>query len=461
MKLFSVILMVLSLSLIAAHAEGPGLIVTKSGKIFAASKTRTEGNKLYYVSSTSKKEVSITDASVEGVIPTIERGKEYSKEDATDALEVLNALRKMHPHLQRQLNALENDWKQVQNPSSSALGGDIEKLMATFKQRPKDARLYKNTSASLGMISYKDKSGRYDTEIKKALKDLRFIYLGFDLDALVARGAADPVTREDLKSLGEEVSNALKSDVDEREKALVEESLIKGRATAIRGYVAEIDAVFIKYNTVSVYHKAVERMRALKKELVVTDADSLIIENAANKMFSAIKEKYSMFDFSHNLFPIGPAEMRLLRQLKPFSSLGEISGVKEECYMLPARLPRKAMSFAKRGTVPFIMLFNRDQPKTREFNFVLQAEDADGGEVVHKSKMVAPVENSHGRAGATLYLDFPKLPEGAQAMKDDKGEFVRVYLAARTPSKPGANDGKWIPITKTCRIPVATPEEKE
>jgi hypothetical protein len=179
MKLFSVILMVLSLSLIAAHADGPGLIVTKSGKIFAASKTRTDGNKLYYVSSTSKKEVSIADASVEGVIPTIERGKEYSKQDATEALEVLNALRKMHPHLQRQLNALENDWKQVQNPSSSALGGDIEKLMATFKQRPKDARLYKNTSASLGMISYKDKSGRYDTEIKKALKDLRLIYLGF------------------------------------------------------------------------------------------------------------------------------------------------------------------------------------------------------------------------------------------------------------------------------------------
>jgi len=176
-------------------------------------------------------------------------------------------------------------------------------------------------------------------------------------------------------------------------------------------------------------------------------------------MFGIMKEQYKGYDFSFNKFPLGPQDQAVLKVMKPFSSIQPVKGVREECYMIPVRLPYKPMPVVNKTVVPFVLLFNREQSPTTEYSTVLVFKGTDGGELTQRSPIPAP-KLVHAREATRLTLDFSKAGAGGQGLEDTEGLHVLIRIEAKDKSQ-GGDAGEWKPISNACRIPVSPPEEKE
>ncbi len=440
-----------------AQTDGPGLIIAKSGAAISAESTRVEGANVHYVAAGSKSEKVVPVADIIGIIPYLERGVKYSDQKIGLVLELIKTVKSKHPELRRKLNVIESDWIVAGKPVDPGLAKEIDAVVQQFNQSTKGESAYKRATTALGMIRFKDKTGSQDAVVDKALADMKIAYLGFDLPALLARGDAEKFSKAELSAYRAEAIEAIKGKTTEKEKLALKEAFAKARETTIRGCIAEIEAFFDKYKAVSVYHKSVEDLRAIKEEICKEDSDFELVKKSDEKMFGIMKEQYKGYDFSFNKFPISPKDQAVLKVMKPFSSLQPVKGVKEECYMVPVRLPYKPMPVANKTVVPFIFLFNRAQSPASEYSTVLSFKDAGGSDVTQRSP-VPPPQLVHARMATRLALDFTKAGEAGQGLEDGEGLHVLLRLDIRDKSKAGS---EWMPISNACRIPVSPAEDKE
>jgi copper chaperone CopZ len=292
----------------AARAADPGLIVTQQGNAISADSTRVDGSKVHYVPSRSKSEKVIPLGEVAGIIPRLERGKKYDNQKIAMVLELIKTINGKHPSLRRQLNVIESEWVIASKPVDPGIAKEIEAVLQQFKQNPKAESSYKRATTALQMIRFKDKTGSHDAVVDKALVEMKVDYLGFDLPALLAKGDAEKVSKEELKAYRAEAIVALKGKTTEKEKLAVKAAFEKARGTAIRGCIAEVEAFFNKYKAVSVYHKSVEDLEAIKTEICKADSDFELVKASDDKMFGIMKEQYKGYDFSNNKFPLGPKD---------------------------------------------------------------------------------------------------------------------------------------------------------
>ncbi len=458
MKKLYLVLLAGVIGVVAAKADGPGLILTKKGTIHQADSTRVEGGTIYYVPIRSKAEQSMPKSSVEFTVPLLERGKKYTDQSIDDILALIKVVKTQYPNLRRQLNAAEGDWMVARKPVDPGIANEIDTIVQQFNQSPRDSRLYKKSATALRMVRFRDKTGSHDAKIDEVLVKMKKAYLGFDLQALLARGDAETVSKEELKAYRADAIEAIKGRTTKEEKLELKAAFGKARDTAIRGWISEIETFFNKYKAISVYHKAVEDLKVIKEELCKEDSDFLLVKESDEKMFKIMKEQYSGYDFSFSKFPLGPGEQKMLKSQKPFSSIQPVGGVTEEFYLIPGRLPYKPMAAAKTTIVPFVFLINRTQEKTREFSTVMRLKDGAGGDVSHRGPMATP-KLVNGRAVVRITFDYTKLPAGSLGIKDDKGSYVLLHLEGRTRAAGGA-ESKWIPLSNACRIPVSPPEEE-
>lgn len=402
------------------------LVVTRDGKGLKADNVRTEDGKVVFKDLDSGSEKSMPTNTVDGVIPFVQKGKDYDPEEVKANLELIKRLKTRHNGLTKYFGQLNSDWTLVQKAAS--LDKEIDSLKDAFFAGPKTSSSYKTTSTSMGLLKLKDVQGKYTELIDEALASIKKEFLKVAVGRLSSCAATNK-TIEGLKGVV-----ALTQDVtdfgDDRDKKKAADALNQARENVCAAVMKDASAVYAGKADIESYLKSRDMLRRLLEEVVATPDQRRNVEAALGRQIEDIAKAMPTYRFDGG-YPLNAEDQQVLGDT---SYLGrglkiKSTGLDPECIIYPLA-PQEVVQVGQPVTIPLRMVFNRAQPTNRMFSVVLMMNG-------QKDSFVHPVDQGKlqikdGRVDVSVKEDFSLRPKGfVPAVEADGTAMIYLFVTYR------------------------------
>jgi hypothetical protein len=449
--LVSVAVVLLTLGALC-ESRGAFLIVRKDGSIVWASTARREGDVVLYKERDSGEERKSPVAELDGIVPTVTRGKNYKPKLAQTFVDRLEGLKSKHPRHLRTINQLLQEWKGLQKPVVE-LDGKIAQLVREYEKGDRSAEDFNKVVLELGMLKYKDMRGTYTERLDGECERITGDYVSRGLKRLseAAAGPGVPVERfAELRFLCEHIGQIAEADTGRKAQDQLDACREKAfESNCLRG--AETFSASRK--TVNTFLEASRILHAVKDVIATTDSEEAAVESRINALLEQVAVAQPAYRFDFRGFPLTRDDARLYGQTKDYTSVLSFVSipVSDQCLIIPRETPKAAL-MGRRFTVPVRLIFNRAQPKDRCFGMVVRILGEH--EVTHShTQELKPFKLENGRADITFVADLSSVDDDFSPVADDEGRTnVFVYLALREPD--GEGEYRWPALSLACRWPL-------
>lgn len=428
----------------AACAWGKSYVVTAKGEGVWASRVRTATNVvIYYVAEGGNTEQTCNLSDLAGVVPTVERGRQYSEQEISDAIAAVDKLAQRFLPLRKQLIILNQQWMALRTPEVG-VEDKINKLAREFEASSKDSAIFRDVSLRMEMIRFKDVSGRYSNQVEVALTRIGSAY--FEAN----RGKVDQLLSGPETSIAhfleckKEVDTLKLGHLSAEQKQQLDKALQKCcDATVKAGIEAARQALFAA-KTVDSFLESAAALRELKQATAENANPKDVVEKAIYSLRAAAIQALPGYDCSVKGCPLSENDRKLLVDFKKFASSMPVRSLEtdEQAYMFPTKAPAQPEGDTFR--LPLRIVFNRTQPKDRVH--ILGGEIRAEGEDKPKTFLwrIPALEIRDGHAEVTLEAPAARLI----------GTEVSIFLAYKDNTVKAGEPDKWIALSLGCRIPV-------
>lgn len=445
------ILICLAFICLCAFARGESFIVTKAGKGFWAASARKENEKILYIDKESGEEKNLPVGDVEAIIPKAQKGMQYPVDQVKSRVSSLKVLEQKHEGLTRVLNQLLQEWEAYlkEDPDFEK---KVDDVAAAFNSSDKLTRAYKGATMDLGMLKYKDMSGKYTAKIDKLVEDVKkdYIVSGFArLEAMANTNKIDISDFVEVRDLAVSVSELC--DAAQKQKAGMFRE--KARLVALGVNTRKALAEFASSKTIDAYLSGRDRLHRTRGVIASEDSHRKVIDGMIAGLMRDAGRALPAYNFEVNGYPLSRNDREMLDKYRNFSSRvsWKSDDFQEQCLMIPLKQPEK-IALNRRFTLPFRLVFNRIQPKDRKYSISVYIPGVKDGVGSYSSSI--PLEGlqvTNGHAEVTFAHDFDQAKDGYVPGAADDGR-VHVYVTLECLMTPDGEMEKSVPISCACRF---------
>ncbi len=441
MRRFS--LLAVLLAFIATTASADRYIVTKQGDGIWATRANRDGSNIVYSDRNTGEERTIAEGELIAVIPTVRKGKDYTSEDVNKYIDRIQKAKRQHPRLKRSLNALLSDWKALLKPVED-LSGDIEALIKRFMEGERSVGDYKKTSMELGMLSYKDKRGRFNAQNERAQAEVKDACILAGRERLAALAASDPVAL-DAHAEMEILHKGLRKIAGETDLSDLEAMMEKARLSALHSSFAKCKrALTRKAATLDRYLVAIGTLRRLERDVARGDGEMNTLSKLKNELGRKMAGAFPDYKFNRQGFPFHAGDLTLRAKMRGAMPPIRFQSIEldEQCFLIPRR-HAGAISKSGGGPVTLRALFNQVWHRCR---YGLKVVVYGAGQTHEHVHVLPELKIQNGHADVDVVEDFGFLPD----------DFQPIGLAVGTPPAayyfmvlqvPGADEDDWQAIS--------------
>ncbi len=441
-----------------ATAQGATLVVLKDGAILWATHAKTEGDTVCAVVSEEKTE-KLPVANIAFLLPEAERGNSYPPQDIAANIKCAEQALVQFPKLAKQVVGILGAWKALQ-AGGEKLAKELEELLAKTATAADDINLYRDLSAKLQLLRYRDVEGRLWQRIDAALEKMRNSYLDANLprlQLLATEKNTSPEHFRSLKKLSDDICSTQPADTV-RAQAL--ELIEKSRSATIESRLSKADSVYTASRSVDAYLEARAIIAELQEEVAATPDQKSILDKRLQKLVDEVAKAKPDYTFAYNGFPLDRKDAAALSKNKTFGSFTDFSMIRtrEECLVFPLQAPAP-LRLDKRFSFPARIICNRMQPPGRKYVVTaLLPGERTAHEWIWECSSFTLVS---GKADVTLSGDLSGLPADFAFKNVDqkKGQAVFLWLAVMdSGATPGDSQigARWIGLSLGCRLPLQT-----
>lgn len=430
---------------IGAFAES--YIVTKDGKGFWTTSVRKEAENILYLDQVSGEEKSLTVASIDGIIPTVKKGVQYTQEQIQTKLDNVRNLQARHAGLLRDLNPLLQMWESMQK-GDPGLEKKIDDIAETFRSSDKLVKAYKSAVMDLGVIKFKDVQGKYGARIDGLVEGMKKDFIAAGLARLESSAGAVKIGVDDFIEM-KNLAGAL-SDAGQKEKAGV--LLEKARLLALGMNARDALGTFASVRTLDAYLVSHNILVRTRNEVASEDSYKKKLDGMIEALIKDAGKAQPAFNFELRGFPMTKDDSSILSGMQRFSSRVTFTSwdLDEQCYVFPLQRP-ELIRMNKHFSVPLRLVFNRAQPKDRVFGLTVLIQ---GQEKAHTHTVrLDNVQIKNGHAEVIFTDELDQAEKGFVPAPDRDGRYgIYVNLGYRTSADGDAE--QYRPISCACRFPM-------
>ena len=427
------------------------LVVTRTGQSFWVSSVKQSGDVVEYVHRDTRQRGAVPVADLHGVMPTVQRGKLYQPDEVQKYIERTEKLIKLHPSLLRQLNAILQEWKAIQNPPEG-LGDEISAVEEAFESSEKGPHDYQMAAYDLGMIKYKDLGGSFSARIETIEERIREEYIAASRERLAQMAATKDLSVDaflEMKAL----SAAVMEEIEDGDGKDIEDMLSATRKTVYLSTCRKSMQILGETRSVDGYLECVRILRLNKAEVAADAEENATIDRGMAKLLSGIKSISPQFRFDEKGYPLNQDDVRLMGEMaRTMSRITFVdSELDEQCLIIPEWRPGH-VSLRSSLEVPLRLILNRGQKPDEEFAVGIRLLGA------HEDRYarLGPVTFKDGHASVVLRTDFSELPGDFELIPNDNGEtLVYVYLARLKDKNAKEGEEEWVEMSRCCGWPIS------
>lgn len=428
----------------ATCAWGKSFIVTSKGEGIWAASVRTETNVvLYYVPEGGQAEQSVVMNEIAGVVPSVGKGRQYTEQEISDASSLIENLARKFFKLRKNLIVLNQQWQSLRTPETG-VEEKIGAIVKKFESSARDHAAFKDVSLQMDMIKFKDASGRYSNQVESALVQIGSAYFAANR-AAIDKLLADPDTSVQHFLACKKEVDALKAGyLSDAQKLQLDTALQKCCDATIKAGVEAAKNSLLAGKTVDAYLESAGALRALMLATAEYAQPKDAVERATYTLRAVAARVCPGVDFAVKGCPLTEDDRRVLVEAKKFASVMPIRSLEmdEQAYMFPARTPGLPEGDTYRQ--PFRIVFNRTQPKNREYMIGGEIKADGGGKPKAFLWRVPALDIRDGHAEVMLEAPASRL----------SGEDVNFFLVYRADTAKEGEPAKWIALSLGCQIPV-------
>ncbi|MEI6970667.1 MAG: hypothetical protein WCL44_04045 [bacterium] len=438
------IAMVAGLALLsAACAWGKSYVVTSKGEGFWASRVRMATNiVVYYVPEGGDTEKFYNMDDIAGIIPSVERGRQYGEQEITDATGLIDKMARRFFPLRKHLIQLNQQWQVLRTPETG-VEEKIGALVRRFDASSKDPAVFRDLTLQMDMIRFKDVAGTYSNQVDAALTKMSTAYFEAHKGNLDTMLSSSDTSLAHFAACKKEVDSVSQGYLAKEQKQRLDAALQKRCDDTIKAGINAARQSLSNSKTVDSYLEGASALRELKLATADNAKPPDAVEKAIYGLRALAAQTLPGYDCSIKGCPLSEEDRRIMGEGKRFASSSPIRSlsIDEQAYMFPTNGLGKIEGDTFR--LPLRIVFNRIQPKGRVY-FVGGEISVEGDKPKVFLWKVPPLEIRDGHADTVLQAPAVRLT----------GSEVSIFLACKDDSVPQGEPEKWIGLSLGCKIPV-------
>ena len=448
MRFFVVSLSVV-LGLVSSARAGDRLLVTKTGQGIWATRAKKADGKVLYVSRDTRQTCSVPIADLDGVVPTVQRGKLYTPDAIEKYITQIETLQRKHGRLYRQLNTILQEWKALQRPSA-ALENQITEIETSFTGSDKGTRAYQRAVLALEMVKYKDLGGIYTEKTDALFAHLKDQYVAINKQRIMDMAAAPNLPIDSFVPM-RQLAEAVKEEAGDADKEIINDLLATTREAVYRSTCQESFRIFRASKSVDGYLESVRMLKLNRDEVAATEEEKTTIDGGLARLREGLKKMQSSYRLNEKGYPFSQDDNALLNSMHRYASRVMFVGqeLDEQCLILPETQPGYS-SLRSPISVPLRLILNRGQRPAQELAIGVKLMGQTNDHFVR----VGAVEFKNGHSRVMLDVDFSFLPDDFELLPNDQGEtMMYVYMAAL--KDPDSEVEEWVAMSQYCSWPIS------
>ena len=435
-------------------AYGAFLVITKNGESLWVESVKEENGSVYCVPSAGGERRRFDSSELDGIVPKIERGKNYTKEQADTALGRIRKMLSRHPKLRKQLGMLEQEWKSVGSVDPE-MGKKIDALVARFERGPTSPKLFQDIAVELDMIRFKDAAGAYANRIEQTLANMQAKLLDRNLGVLDAYDSSTKKPIEDFVIYRKLVEELKMVCIGDEIKVSLDKRLVDHRNAVLEWNKDTAKQKLFGNKTLAAYLDSVAILGDLKWAVADSDACRAGLDRDVEVFRNAADEALADYSLGRNGYPLNAEDEKLVAAAGQFISSMPIQSMPcdEQCLLFPETAPQ-AWQSGKKLRIPIRIVFNRSQPAKRVFS-LKSAFVAGKSNATLSTTRLPPLDIRDGHADTVFITSLPVMVSGGGT----RGVYVEathvvVWLAFERPRSPGSTDMQQVAASFGCPLPV-------
>jgi len=439
----------LCLLLVTCQAPAKSLIISAAGRSIWAAEVRKDGDTLIYT--TTKGTGASMPVKGAKVVPGVVRGKGYRPEFIERVITLIDGLSGSHPHLQKQLRPLHDEWLALRTGTDETAGTAVQEALDTFNAGARDYAAYNAAMTDLGMIDYKDVQGRFTDQTQAAIAKVKAGYHTAGLARLrklAAQGSASIDTCRQLKLLADELLLTKLPEAAAQEARTLRTTAKK---QAIKGTMQTIKAVRRGGMTIEIYLQCRGLLTDLRTYVIDSGKATTEINKKLADLVAEAGRSLPDYGFKNNGFPLHRDDHKLIKQVAPFYSQAAPASLQidKQAFLIGERMP-PTVRRGRDAELTFRVVFNRLPQEGGQFGILIYGHGGRKG-----SKYVVPlrefkIQDGHGRA--IIRDDFTRLDE--RIVKGQApGKFNTFAFLAYTDERD-SSPSDWHVLSAGCPLPV-------
>jgi hypothetical protein len=388
-----------------AHADR--FIVTRKGDGIWATRASREGNNIVYTDKDTGEARSIPETSLEAVIPTVKRGKNYKTEDINKYIERIKKAKLKHRRLKRPLNALLSDWNALLKPAED-LSGEIQALVTGFVDGDLSLSAYKDAGMELGMLAYKDKREDFADEIKAAQSTIRETFLSTAKKTITSRAEAKTVSLNDFAGL-KKMEKELDGIAGDSELAEIRATTERARLTALNSNYQKIRKMLsAKEVRLDSFLLAIGTLKRMQREIAAGEKELQALSRLEQQTDQKMKKTVRGFRFDARGYPLRADDHEKRRQMAGGSRSVRFQSIEldEQCFVVP--LARHgSIPVSGQTRLPLRLVFNQ---VCDGFDYGVRVAVLSDGRMQEYTHPLSDVRLRDGHAEIEITEDFGFLP---------------------------------------------------
>ena len=434
-----------------------GLVIKKDGEGFWVDSMTLEGALYSYV--TDKQQPgSIPQPEVATLIPSVERGKNYTEEEIKANIEKIDDAIKKYLPSRKHLIRLKGQWQAAESGFDEATGQNFDKVLINFKQSPRGRAEYEKALMDLEMLKFKDAAGKHDAKAAAIKTEMIDILLGIKLGEFEQKSTVGKMRVPDYYAVRDQAADMLKKDLPTEVRERVQAGLDQARGTVLNQWIPYGRMNIEARPSIDSYMRGRTMLFLLQDEVAQTEEEKQRITDEFASTRDMIKAKFPQCDYSLKDFILTPSDLKKLAATAKAASKHDVEGVTSEteyAFLIPTTAP-----FAEElsGSMQFIgtVVFDRAWFKKMEYSLAVAAKSGPDMKITYFPLKGFRTREAHGSIHTRL--SFNKMP-GARPMEaPDGGECIYLAFAIRPAGTFQHDQAGWEIISKCTVVPVGPRE---
>jgi hypothetical protein len=417
------------------------LVVRKNGSSFWAESAKKADSKLVYTDDAGKSG-SLSLEEVSQIIPKIRRGKQYPPATVNKIVGVIETELKRYPRLKKQLVALRDEWKTLQQPTPD-ISADIAKLGTDYEASEHDLPAFTDFTTKLGMLAFRDLRGTYTADIETLESRVQSEFFTQQHGRLMKQLRPKMPTGEFVQARSVVRSLITLGIDDARGKALTSR-MEQARLSILKNEMAKAK-LMLSDAKLPGYTAANAIIFELIEQVADSAAHKATLQKALASFQSTVAKSNRNIAFDKRGFPFTRPDMEAMQANKEgFRSMVLFSQIEPRAFVFPRSIPSR-IAFNEPVRIPLSALFRATPPDYSKLGIAIHVLGPQGL-VEHSTPL--PIKILDARAEINLAFDL-RVDPAIVAFHKAQGQPGVVYLSlACLPT--GAD--KWQMLSHACEL---------